>query len=120
MTKIRDLNTLVGMVDRGLVIRESNAKFADVLETLHTMSAEAPKRKVKGKITLEVDIEVVNGVATISASVKAKKPEPERGASLFWLTSDGGLTTEHPQQVDMFRPREIDAGKLADAVEAAR
>jgi hypothetical protein len=110
VTKIRDLNTLVGMIDRGHLIRDSNEKLADVLGTLNALSAEAPKRKVKGKVVLEVDIEVVNGVATISASVKAKKPEPERGSSLFWLTSEGALTTEHPQQVDMFRaPREVES-----------
>lgn len=108
MTKVRDLNTLVGMIDRGHLIRDGNDKLADVLSTLTAMSAEAPKRKVKGKVTLEVDIEVVNGVATISATVKAKKPEPERGASLFWTTADGALTTEHPQQLDMLKLREVE------------
>jgi hypothetical protein len=115
VSKIRDLNTLVGMIDRGLLIREGNEKLADVLETLTALSAEQPKKKVKGKVTLEVDIEVVNGVATISARVKAKKPEPERGTSLFWLTSDGQLTTEHPQQISMF-PR--DTGEKSEAAHA--
>lgn len=105
--KIRDLNTLVGMIDRGHMIREANDKLADVLGALTQLSAESPKRKIKGRVTLEVDIEVQSGVATISASVKAKKPEPERGSSLFWLTPDGDLTTEHPQQIDMFKPREV-------------
>lgn len=108
MAKIRDLNTLVGMLDRGLVIREGNEKLADVLSTLTELSAESPKRKVKGKVTLEVDIEVVNGVATISASVKAKKPEPDRGTTVLWLGADGELTNEHPHQIDMFKPREAE------------
>lgn len=112
-SRIRDLNTLVGMIDRGQLIRDGNEKLADVLATLTELSAESPKKKVKGKVVLTVDIEVVNGVATISAEVRSKKPEPERGSSLFWLTPDGDLTTEHPQQIDMFKPR-----AAAEAAEA--
>jgi hypothetical protein len=108
MSKIRDLSTLVGMIDRGHTIREANEALADVLATLHERSADSPKKKFKGRVTLEVDFEVSSGVATISASVKTKKPEPDRGTSLYWLTSDGELTTEHPQQIDMFRPREAE------------
>jgi hypothetical protein len=108
MSKVRDLNTLVGMIDRGHIIREGNEKLDDVLQALTALSAESPKKKLRGKITLEVDIEVTNGVAMISAAVKAKKPEPERGSSLFWLTDAGELTVEHPKQVDMFGPREAD------------
>lgn len=109
MSRIRDFNTLVGFIDRGHVIREGNEKLATVLETLTTLSAESPKKKVKGRVILEVDIEVVNGVATISAAVKHKVPEPERGSTLLWLTDDGELSTEHPQQIDMFKPREAEA-----------
>ncbi len=109
MTKtIRDLNTLVGLIDRGHAIREANEAMADVLTTLHERSADSPKKKFKGKVTVEVEFEVTNGVAVIAAKVKAKKPEPERGTSLYWLTAEGELTAEHPQQLDIFRPREAE------------
>lgn len=113
--KIRDLATMLGFVDRGNVIREANQKFAEALSTLNDLSAESPKEKIKGKVTLEVDIVVLNGVATVSAGVKVKVPEPPRGNSMFWLTEDG-LSLEHPQQLDIFKPRGVDAPAEAEAV----
>jgi hypothetical protein len=105
---IRDLSTLVGLIDRGHAIREANEAMADVLTTLNERSLDSPKKKFKGKVTIEVEFEVTNSIAMIAAKVKAKKPEPERGSSLYWLTGDGELTAEHPQQPDMFRPREAE------------
>lgn len=112
MAKIRDLNTLLGMLDRGHVIREANGQLAEVLTGLNEISAEAPKKAIKGSLAIKVDIELKDGIATISASVEKKLPKRVPGTALFWVDGEGELTNEHPSQPDMFRPR--DAGERAD------
>ena len=94
MSKVRDVNTAIGMIDRGEVQREANRLFEEVLRTLNDLSSDLPKKKFKGQVKLTLDVEVVNGTATISAEVSHKLPKPERGSAFFWLTREGELTTE--------------------------
>lgn len=110
MSKIRDVVTVLGMVDRGHLIREANEKFEQVLTELNDQSIESPKKKLKGKVTITLDIMVENGIATVTAEATNKLPKRPPGAAIFWTTQDGALTTQHPQQNDMFI-REAAAGE---------
>lgn len=106
MAKIRDINTLMGMLDRGHVIREANGQLGELLAGLNDLNGDAPKKAVKGSLTIKVEVELKDGVATIAASVEKKLPKCAPGSGLFWLDKDGDITTEHPQQDDMFKLRE--------------
>lgn len=114
MAKIRDFNTITSMIDRGGFIAEVNAKLAEVVAKLADEALENPKRKTKGSVAVTVALEVQNGIVTIAATCVAKKPKEDPRSTLLWLTSDGDLTNEHPTQIDMFRPRDVD-GEAAHA-----
>jgi hypothetical protein len=44
----------------------------------------------------------------IEAGIETKVPKRQRGSSFYFLTPDGGISTEHPQQQEMFAgPREL-------------
>ena len=114
MAKIRDLNTLMGMLDRGHVIREANGQLSELLQVLSEMGSEEPKKNFKGSLNIKVEVALKDGVATISATVEKKVPKRTPGAGLFWVDGDGELTTEHPQQDDMFKPRDVGERGRAD------
>lgn len=104
--KIRDFNTLTSLIDRGAGMREVNDKLDDVIETLAAAAAENPKKKIKGSVSVTVEIAVEKGIATISLVSAAKKPKEDPRSTLLWLTAEGELSNEHPTQIDMF-PRGV-------------
>lgn len=108
MKKIRDAQIIIGMLEGGELaqalsndITETLAKLKDLGETM------GRKSKVKGKVVLTLDFEVEQGAVTVQAGIDTKVPKAPRGSSFYWITDDGSISTEHPQQTDMFAgPRE--------------
>lgn len=108
MPVIRDANTLIGFLDRGELVRDTmEATAALVLLMKEYSDTLGPKAKVKGKVTLEVDLECEGGMMAIFGDVKIKAPKKPRASTHFWVTADGELSTEHPKQHDMFKPRDV-------------
>lgn len=109
MKRIRDATVMLGMLERGEVAGELNRVLMETLAALKGQSVERPKSKIKGNVALKLDLVVEGGAVSITADIAAKTPKPVRGSSFFWVTDDGELTTEHPQQQDMFAgPREAE------------
>lgn len=108
MPVIRDAKTLIGFLDRGELVQDTMTKLTEMLVLLKEFSDGAgPKAKFKGKVTLEIEAEVQNGMVTIVGAITAKVPKKPRGTTVFWLTDDGELSTEHPHQNDMFKPKDV-------------
>lgn len=107
MKRIRDAQTIIGMLEDGEVAAELSKEITETLAKLKVLSGDRPKSKIKGSVTLKLSIEVEAGTATIGADIDSKRPKPVRGSSFYWVLDDGSLSTEHPQQTDMFAgPRE--------------
>lgn len=108
MKKIRDATMIIGMLEGGEVAAALSAEITGTLAALKDLAGDRPKSKVKGKVTLTLDIEVEGATATLSAAIDSKRPKPVRGSSFYWVLDDGSLSTEHPQQTDMFAaPRAV-------------
>jgi hypothetical protein len=108
MPVIRDANTLIGFLDRGEIVRDTMKATAELVLVLKEYSDMlGPKAKVKGKVKLEIDLECQNGMMSIFGDVTIKAPKKPRGSTTFWVTEDGELSTEHPQQHDMFKPKDV-------------
>ncbi|MGY6709750.1 MAG: hypothetical protein ACXIVF_15630 [Rhizobiaceae bacterium] len=111
MKRIRDSQTIIGALEGGEAAAELSREITDTLAKLKELSGDRPKSKIKGSVTLKLDIEVENGAAVITADIASKRPKPVRGSSFYWVLDDGSLSTEHPQQTDMFAgPRSAAAG----------
>lgn len=107
MKRIRDAQTIIGSLNGGEVASELSTQLTDTLAALKEHCGGRPKAKAKGKVTLVFDIEVEGNVAEITANIESKRPKPIRASSIYWVLDDGALSTEHPQQADMFSgPRE--------------
>lgn len=107
MKRIRDSQTIIGALEGGEAAAELSREITETMAKLKELAGNRPKNKVKGSVTLKLDIEVEAGTATITANIESKRPKPIRGSSFYWVLDDGSLSTEHPQQTDMFTgPRE--------------
>ena len=115
MKKIRDAQTIIGMLEGGELAAALSDDITETLAKLKGLSGDRPKNKVKGKVTLTLEFEVENGAVTVLAGIDTKVPKAPRGQSFYWLTDDGALSTEHPQQTDMFSGPRDTSRRTADA-----
>jgi hypothetical protein len=108
MKKIRDAQIIIGMLEGGELANQLSADITETLTKLKDLGeVMGRKSKVKGKVTLALEFEMENGAVTVTAGIETKVPKAPRGTSFYWVTDDGSLSTEHPQQTDMFAgPRE--------------
>ncbi|MBB6308947.1 hypothetical protein [Xanthobacter tagetidis] len=110
MQRIRDAQTIIGALEGGDLAQEMSVQITGALAQLKELTGGRPKAKAKGKVVLTLDIEVEGSQATITGAIEAKVPKPARGSSFYWVLDDGSLSTEHPQQMNMFAgPRPLAA-----------
>jgi hypothetical protein len=85
---------------------------ADVALALKDMAAEmqdiaAAQGSAKGKLTIEIDFKVDNGMFIIAAKHKVKLPDPVRPRSVAWTTEDNRFTAHKPNQGQLFGVRDV-------------
>lgn len=103
MKKIRDAQTIIGALEGGELAQALSGDITETLAKLKTLSdAMGKKSKVKGQVKLILDFEVEAGTVQVLAGIDTKVPKAPRAHSFYWVTDDGALSTEHPQQTDMF------------------
>lgn len=113
MRIIRDAQSLLGMLESGDLNAELSTKLTETLEKLLELSNDRPNVTYKGSVSLKLNLAVKNGMVEINAEIPPPTlPKLPRKASVYWVIEGGRLSTEHPQQHDMFPgPREIDRGR---------
>lgn len=96
------------MLEGGELAQALSGDINETLTKLKDLSEQmGRKAKVKGKVVLTLDFEVEAGAVEVLAGIDTKVPKAPRARSFYWVTDDGALSTEHPQQTDMFGgPRE--------------
>jgi hypothetical protein len=102
MKIIPNSQALIGMLEGGELNEDLTEKLDETLAELHSISEDQPKKVHKGSLTLKLDFSVANGMVTISSDITTKTPRKVRRSSAYWVTEGGKLSTEHPQQHDMF------------------
>lgn len=94
---------------------------ADVAIALKDMAADlqdlaAAQGSAKGKLTVEIDFKVENGMFIIAAKHKIKVPDEIRPKSVAWTTEDNRFTPHKPNQGQLFGVRDVTSrGGLRDA-----
>lgn len=106
MKIVREPQALIGMLEGGEFVRKLQDELTDTLKRVSETAG--PKGKATGSLTIKLALKVEAGMVTITPELTAKKPKEEFGSSVFWVTEEGELSTQHPRQSDMFDgPREI-------------
>lgn len=85
---------------------------ADVASDMKDMAAQlqdiaSTQGSAKGKLTVEIDFKVNNGMFVIAAKHKIKMPEEVRAASVAWTTEDNRFTPHKPNQGQLFGVRDV-------------
>lgn len=85
---------------------------ADVAMDLKNMAAglqdiAAAQGAAKGKLTVEIDFKVENGMFIIAGKHKIKMPEHVRAKSVAWTTDDNRFTPHKPNQGQLFGVRDV-------------
>jgi len=115
-----DLLSVILEMRNGGVAADCNRKFNEVLDAVL-------KTGGKGRLTINLDIKPSKmgmGGAVVEVETehecKMKKPELAVGRSFFFVTNDGDLTRQDPDQADMFaepaqqqQEDRVDAGNTA-------
>lgn len=110
MKRIRDAQTIIGLLEGGDFANDLSTEITDALAKLKEMAGNRPKAKVKGKLKVMFHMTVEQGTVTIETEILPDLPKKPRGSSFYWVTDDGSLSPEHPQQTDMFSgPRSVPA-----------
>ncbi len=100
------LATLLDM-QRGQAVSDINAKFNELLKAVLDTGLKGeltikfmvkPAKFAMGGAVLEIETE---------HEVKIKKPELSIGKSLFFVTGEGVLTRNHPDQMSAFEEEEV-------------
>lgn len=107
-TTLTQATEILGHLQRGDVAAMASAEIRDTIKSLQ--DAAGPKRKVKGSVTIKLNFEVQGQSIAIDPEITSKRPRIEHGKSMYFITGDGGISTEHPQQLGMGFER-IEGGK---------
>lgn len=109
MKPTRDALTVLASLEDGALKTDLSSELTNTLVALNSLSENARKARIKGTVTLKLDIILEAGVATLQASISTKVPKLPRRPSIRWVNEDGSVTTEHPNQANLFDgPRPVE------------
>lgn len=112
MAIVHDGLQIIGMADDGDLAAELSAEILRVNVAVKERAGQ--KGKAKGSVTLVLNLEQDGGILAITGDIKTVLPKKKRGSSLYWVMPDGAISTEHPQQMNMFSgPRDVTAREPA-------
>lgn len=108
MKKIAGATITLGAMENGGFLADVDDSLAEVIRKTKSVADQSKNGKAKGSLTITVAFEVDGDTITLGGKTKQSVPALPRRNSMFFVTSDGEITTEHPRQTDMFAgPREI-------------
>ncbi|RXF72083.1 hypothetical protein [Hansschlegelia zhihuaiae] len=112
---IHNLLQLLGLIERGDFAHACNEHLTKSLQTL----SDQPKGEGKATITITLEIVSKKGLTNVTPKIASKLPEGQSfGSTPFWIVEDG-LSTQHPNQLDMLEPREVRPARSEPATDRA-
>lgn len=103
---LKSTEEIIGSLERGDLSKDFNSGVHEVLQKL------AEQDGGSGTVTLKLKIQSKGEMVTIKSTVDTTLPKKERRTSNFFLTGDGRLSMQHPDQVDMGFDRRRDASDV--------
>lgn len=103
---------IVAVIEGGDLNHDLSEEIRKVLAELQDLAPSGGKGKVKGSVSLKIDFIMSGRSVEVDTSFSSKVPKRPRSTSVYFVTPDATLSTDHPSQAAMeFGPREVrDAG----------
>lgn len=93
---LNNIDEIMGALERGELAKDFATAIRNVLQALYDADGG------KGGVTLKLKISAKAEMVTIKADIVEQLPPKDRRSSSFFMTGDGRLSLQHPDQVDMF------------------
>lgn len=89
---VRPITDTLRMIDAGVFVDIASDKLNQLIKRVEDTGKA-------GKLTITLDIKPARpGALNIVPTVVAKAPEPKADPTLLWVTPEGNLTVENPNQ----------------------
>lgn len=112
---IRKFTEMIGLFSRGKFEQRLDQELEAVIESLQ----QQPHDQGKATLTITIAFKYQNGRMDIVPAVKAKLPEgPGFTDTPFWI-HENALSLQHPNQIDMWEPRNASSSSPASSTSAA-
>ncbi|MBX3751932.1 MAG: hypothetical protein KF897_17775 [Opitutaceae bacterium] len=108
---LRSFREMLGLVSSGSFSRHLDERLAEAIDALE----QCPADKCKASITVTVTLDYELGRIDIKPEVKVKLPDTAKFVKTPFWAIDGQLSLEHPNQIDMFPPRQARAEAEAES-----
>ena len=95
---LRRFTDVLNLLNRGRFTEKCDEHLANAIETLEAL----PSEKGTAKITIELTVNFDSGRVDIVPKVVSKLPEGKVFAATALWTHEGGLSVQHPSQIDIF------------------
>lgn len=100
---LKSTEEIIGALERGDFAKDFNAEFHKLLQALAELDAGS------GSVSLKLKVTSKGEMVSIKSTIDTTLPKKERRSSNFFITGDGRLSLQHPDQVDMGFDRRRDA-----------
>jgi hypothetical protein len=103
-------------------LMEDGEFHADLSNALQTINAALNQHmidhggKPKGKLSIDINFRLEDGVFEITGGIDIKVPKTPRGKTIAWSTPDNQFTPQNPRQMQLFGVRDVSAGHDAKEV----
>jgi len=107
MKTIKQASEIFALIERGDFNHDLSTEIQRTLSFL--MDNAPPKGKIKGVVAAKLEFVVTGNSVEINAAYDSKLPKLPRATSFYFVTKEGELSTEHPQQdrLNFDGPREV-------------
>ena len=96
---LQTTDEILGQLERGELARDYAVAVQEVLAALSELGGG------KGSVSLKLTFDAKGEMVMITSSLTSSVPKKPRKSSNFFVTGDGRLSLQHPDQIDIFTRR---------------
>lgn len=100
---LQTTDEILGHLERGDLAKDFAAAVREVCTALTEVEAG------KGQVSLKLNFSTKGEMVSIKADLSTSLPKRERKTSSAFITADGKLSLQHPNQIEMFSERKRSA-----------
>ena len=105
----RNAGDFLNQIEDGQLSADLHEELRDLAALMNDQSRAFPGKKIKGKVTLVIDLEKEDQMFKMAANFKIKAPEVPRPKSVFWTDERNQFSRFPPNQQQMFGVRTVKA-----------
>jgi DNA gyrase/topoisomerase IV subunit B len=103
----KSFNSFLGIIDEGRLHSDLSDELQELCQTMNRHCISYGGKKIKGKVSLTIDIVLEGGIFEVQGKHKITSPNAERGKTVMWSDKSNNFTPQNPRQMDIFQAKNI-------------